>query len=427
MLENFFIHPQSLRWLRLGPLGPHMDKLADYFSENYYSRHSTREILRGIAHFSRYAMWKGISSPADLTAQITESFFKEHLPACSCERPNRGMYQKATASVQHVMDYLQRNGIIVVPEPSAPTDPISLTLQTFKKYLTEIRGVSAKTADLHIRQGYRFLADRQKSYGSLDLSKLTAKDVIDYLEKIINYRHSFDWRSTIIYCLRTFLRFLRWERIIDQDLSRVIPSVIQWKLADIPRHIPFESVQKLIDAADRSTPAGKRDRAILMLLGILGLRSSEVLGLTLDNIDWRNQSILIPSNKVRKERTLPLVAEVAEALSDYIKNGRSNYQKYRTLFLSTRAPLRPLSSGGSMVTIVRKYIHQTGIESPSKGPHLLRHSLATKLVNSNVPLKEIADILGHSSLNNTRIYSKVNLGKLKAVALPFPSLEGDGQ
>ncbi|MBC8465926.1 tyrosine-type recombinase/integrase [bacterium] len=424
MLEDYFSHPQTLRWLRLGPFGSHMNDLADQLCANGYARHTAREILRGIAHFGRYAMWLGIASPTEISEEIGNQFLKEHLPTCSCERPNIGKFSGAASAVRHVLQYLHGAKIIRFIDKIIPQDSVSEVLAAYDKYLAEIRGVSPKTIDLYMRQGSRFLMHRLTRRSDLSLSKLTSKNIIEYLAVALDYHHTLDWRRTIITSLRSFLRFLRWERIIEVDLTRSVPSIIRWKLADIPSHIPFSSVLTLINAPNRSILTGKRDRAILTLLGLLGLRASEILGLSLDHIDWHNKTILIASGKSRRARSLPLIDEVADALSDYIQASSLDHQKYRTLFLSVKAPIQPILTGGCLTGIVRKYIRMTGIDAPKQGTHLLRHSLATKLVNSSVPLKEIADILGHSCLNNTRIYTKVDLGKLKTVALPFPSLAG---
>lgn len=424
MLEDYFSEPRTIRWLRLGPFGPHMNALSNQFQMGGYGRHSARELLRGIAHFGRYAMWLGITSPTEIDENIGERFLKEHLPTCSCERPNLGKYRHGAAAVRHALDFLAGAKITKPVKKRQPQDSISIILATYERYLIDIRGVSAKTVDQHMRLTTRFLLHRLSNRHDLALSELSTNDLTDYLAVALNFHDSFDWRSVIIYCLRSFLRFLRWERIIDVDLSRNVPSVIKWKLADIPSHIPFADVQTLIDAPDRTTIIGKRDHAILTLLGRLGLRASEIIRLSLDHIDWENRTILITAGKSRRERTLPLINEAADALSDYLQVTHREHQQYRMVFLTVHAPIRPLASSGCLTSTVRKYIHRTEINAPKQGTHLLRHSLATKLVNSGVPMKEIADVLGHASLDTTRIYAKVDLSHLRHVALPFPFIAG---
>jgi site-specific recombinase XerD len=401
-----------------------MDGLAERLKSRGYARLSARDILRAAAHFSRYAMWLGVAEPSELTMELAERFLKEHLPDCCCERLNAGKYDNAAFAVQHALEYLQDAGIINGHEAELPADSISVLLLRYSDYLAKVRGLAPKSIDLNLRFTRRFLEYKLDGGDGLDLSGLDGKQVLDYFAQAVDERKSLDWRSSLVSSLRSFLRFLRWEKIIGDDLSRVVPSVIRWKLADVPRHIPFKDVRKLIEAPNISTAVGKRDRAILMLLGLLGMRGGEVAALKLDDIDWPNARLVVQANKVRKERVLPLPPEVGEALYDYIRNGRPRAGQ-REVFMRSRAPLGPISSAGSLVTIVRKYIHQTGIDAPKKGTHLLRHSLATRLVNAEVPMKDIADILGHASIETTTIYAKVDKTRLKRVALPFPKTSSE--
>jgi len=421
MLENYFISPQTLRWLRVGPLGPHMDGIAEKFREGSYSRWTARELLRGAGHFSRYAMWVGVADAADITSALAEKFLTEHIPTCSCQRPNKGTFNNDRAAVTHVFSYLKANGIITEEQPVIADDPIRTMLDAYCEHLRSIRGLAPKSIGLHNRIIGEFLEQRVETRGTLALEKLTGKDVHDYLLITMPTRKSLDWRKSLTHSMRSFLRYLRWERIVENDLARTVPAVLHWKLADVPRHIPFHDIEKLIAAPDTSTSIGKRDRAILMLLGMLGLRAGEVAALRLDDINWRLMQIRIPEGKSKRERVLPLSPEICAALYDYVKNGRPQ-TRYRELFLRTRAPLRPLAGSGSFVYIVCRYIQAAGIDAPKKGTHLLRHSLATKLVNSEVPIKDIADILGHSSVQTTMIYTKVDTHRLRNVAMPFPGM-----
>ena len=424
MLDYYFIHLQTLRKFRIGPIGPHMDDLAEKYFSQGYSKFSARELLRQIAHLSRYAMWCGIYSSAGITPELVNKFLKEHIQNCFCERKNSGIFSSAASAAMHVLSYLQEKEIIKIPE-----EPINLTrdsiagiLACYQNYLNNIRGLTHKSQGMHIRIIRRFLDYRLSVNGDLALSEITGKEVLEYVSVVTAEKYSLDWKTSVISCTRTFLRFLCWERIQDKDLSQVVPSVIKWKLADIPKHIPFDDVQKLVNAPDRNTAIGKRDRAILILLAVLGLRACEILSLNLDCILWRENKLIIPEGKPRKERMLPLTSEISESLYDYIKNGRPQI-KQRKIFIRTIAPIKAISTTGTLVNIVRKYIHQTNIDAPKKGTHLLRHSLATKLVNSGVSIKEIADIMGHESIEAARIYTKLDLTTLNDVAMPFPELE----
>jgi len=172
----------------------------------------------------------------------------------------------------------------------------------------------------------------------------------------------------------------------------------------------------LIESVDVSTPIGLRDKAVLVLIATLGLRSQEVCKLCLDDIRWRDSQIRLTRTKGGREHVLPLPQEVGEAISEYLIHGRPK-TKLPNVFLKHKAPQGPISSAGK---IVRKHLLRARITAPSYGAHLLRHSLATEMVNQGVAIKQIADVLGHQSINTTAIYTKVDTNTLAEVALPFP-------
>ena len=257
----------------------------------------------------------------------------------------------------------------------------------------------------------------------MDLSALDNNDILDYQKHVDTYGFSLDYKKTVTNCLRGFLRFLRWERILDKDLTPAVFKVIEWSLSSLPRYMSSEDVKILLQAPDRNTPAGKRDIAMLILMAYLGLRASEVVNLHISDIDFTTREILIRKTKTMRARKVPLTIEIAEILIDYIKNGREN-AKYDELFLRTKAPHTPLIAPSAPGTMIRKYLEESGLKVPKKGTHLLRHSLATHLINNGSTLKEIADLRGHINIQSTTIYAKVQVERLKNVALPFPAIRG---
>jgi site-specific recombinase XerD len=218
---------------------------------------------------------------------------------------------------------------------------------------------------------------------------------------------------------RGFLRFLHAEGLLAQDLARVVPRTTRRRLDQLPRHLPWEQVEQLIASVDLTHPSGRRDRAVLLLIATLGLRNKEVRCLTFKDVRWREGAIHLPWTKAARARILPLPKEVGEALADYVLHERPALA-VPELFLRHKAPPGPLTTSGAVAGIVRRQLARAGITSAHRGAHLLRHSLATRLVNVGVPIKEIADVLGHVSINTTAIYTKVDTTHLAAVALPFP-------
>jgi site-specific recombinase XerD len=215
---------------------------------------------------------------------------------------------------------------------------------------------------------------------------------------------------------------LKWEGVITADLDAAVPHITRWRLDSIPKHLPWEDVEKIIDLAGREHADGKRDRAMLLLIARCGLRAHDVRTLELRHIWWRRGEILLPETKGRKERVLPIPKEVGHALADYVLHGRPQV-KLAQVFVRHRAPYGPLTSSAAVAGVVRKYMKRAGIREYHRGAHVLRHSLATRMVNAGVPIKSIADVLGHASIDTTAIYTKVDIAHLASVALPMPEVQ----
>ena len=174
-------------------------------------------------------------------------------------------------------------------------------------------------------------------------------------------------------------------------------------------------------SVDLSTKAGPQHYAILQLLTTYGLRAGEIAQLRLDNIDWRKETIHIAPGKTGKDLWLPLTAGVGKAILRYLKDRRPP-SKYREIFLLTCAPWTPLKSG-NIGYVVNRHIKLAGLNLPRGGPHLLRHSFATRLVRAGASLKEIGDLLGHRDPESTHTYTKTATERLREVALEMPEID----
>jgi integrase/recombinase XerD len=227
-------------------------------------------------------------------------------------------------------------------------------------------------------------------------------------------------RSSATSYVRTFLRFLHWAGLNGQDLARFVPRTPCWRLAHLPPRLAWEDIQRAIDAIDATTPSGMRDRALMLVLATTGLRNKEVRALELQDIRWRTAEVLVRRTKGKRDRVVPLLNDAGAALANYILHARPKVVSPR-VFLSYAPPARPFKFPASISRIVRSRLERSGIElSGAAGAHLLRHSLATQLVRRRRPINEVADLLGHRSIDTTAIYVKVALPQLADVALPFP-------
>ncbi len=218
--------------------------------------------------------------------------------------------------------------------------------------------------------------------------------------------------------LRSFLQYGRYCGDIVIDLHTCVPTVANWSMAGIPRSISPTQVHQLLDGCDRQSATGRRDYAMLLLISRLGLRASEVVNLTLDDLDWTEGAIDIRGPAQRVDR-LPLPADVGAALVDYLRHARPDCAS-RNVFLRSRAPRRALLGPSAVSCIVLRALRRAGIDSPTKGAHLLRHSLATQMLGGGASLGEIAEILRHRNPQTTMIYAKVDLVSLHTLALAWP-------
>lgn len=424
MLTNYFINPRTIYQMRLGPIGSFMDEISAEIGKNRYSKWTARSLLRGISHFSKYMLWLKVEKLDGLTMNHINDFLKNHLPVCNCERPNTYDFSSERSAMDYLRRFLLRKGIIAEETAVFSPDSIEGVLLRYKEYLTKICALSEKSIYVHELAIRRVLNIRLRLNGNqLQLEKIKAKDVLDTLHVLLALNASMDWKSNITSCTRVFLRFLFWEQIIPEDLGHIVPSVIKWKLQDFPKAINAKQIEALLATPDRSTPTGIRDYSVLILLVTLGVRASEIVALTLDDIHWQRRMLTVPACKSHKKREMPLSDVALDALSDYIYNVRPKCES-RCVFLRLKAPIRGFASSSAVTTLVRDNIIKSGIQTPGpKGPHILRHSFATILVNKGVALKEIADLLGHSALNTTKIYTKVDLSSLRKLVTPFPNIK----
>jgi site-specific recombinase XerD len=218
--------------------------------------------------------------------------------------------------------------------------------------------------------------------------------------------------------LRSFLRYARYRGEVTVDLAAAVPVVANWSMTSLPRAIAADQVRQLLASINRRTAIGRRDYAILLLLARLGLRSSEVVFLELDDIDWKVGQLSV-RGKGGQRTELPLSAEVGRAIAEYLRRGRPAGVS-RRVFLRAKAPIRGFRGASGVGSIVRHALKRAGINAPTHGAHQFRHGLATEMLRQGASLSEIGDVLGHRHPQTTSIYTKVDLSALRPLALPWP-------
>lgn len=217
--------------------------------------------------------------------------------------------------------------------------------------------------------------------------------------------------------LRSFCRFLCVSGYHPQDLSPALPPISGHHREDLPTYLSPQQLKALLSVFDRRTLLGKRDHAVVLCLARLGMRAGEVATLSLEDVDWHQGSLRLAAPKGRRQRQLPLSAEVGQALVSYLRQARPQGPA-RWLFRTADGQRR--LTVGWLSRRVGSALARAGLKTPGNRAHLLRRTFATHLVQQGASLKAVADLLGHASLSTTQVYAKVNLPMLRGVAQPWP-------
>ena len=214
--------------------------------------------------------------------------------------------------------------------------------------------------------------------------------------------------------IRVFLRFLSDEGIIPADYSTVVPHAS--KPYAIPSVYSIEEIKKIETVIDRTTLLGLRDYAMILLASRLGLRSGDIVLLEYKDIDFDNDEINIIQQKTRKKLHLPLISDVRVALQEYLE-ARASFKDER-IFLNVYAPYHPVTTS-TMRYSIKKYMALATIDVGTRkhGPHSLRSSLASSMVNDEIPYETVRKVLGHSSNNAIKHYARIDVEKLRLYSL----------
>jgi site-specific recombinase XerD len=384
-----------------------VDRLAQFerlLTEQGYPQESTRRHLRLVADFSVWLKARKIS-----LKQVTSSSVQRYL-CC------RARYRERRAGNAHAlrrfMELLQRDGLIKRDTPVAQT-PVEQLVSDYSSYLHQERGLAAPTISKYTWAARLFLMKQQGATGK-DLSGLSAQRIIRFIQSLPHDTQA----QRVATGLRSFLRFACYRGYTQLDLAAAVPRVAGWSMTSIPKAIAPEHARRVLASCDRRRAVGRRDYAMLMLVARLGLRAGEVASLTLDDIDWHAGTLTI-HGKGAQESPLPLLAPVGEAIAAYLTRGRPGCQS-RRVFLRMHAPIRGFKTEKPVSTAVERALARAAVDSPHRGAHQFRHALASHMLRHGSSFAEIGEILRHKHPDTTRIYAKVDLTSLRALAPPWP-------
>lgn len=290
--------------------------------------------------------------------------------------------------------------------------------EEIEKYITWIgdeKGLAETTA--YARRSELSGFGKYLEEKSILLSDLRAIDIDEYINERFHTRHLGRYAiHRLLGSIKDFIKFSALQGWCKRGICETISFPRMYEHASIPSYIPSKTLQSLVAKAERiDSRTTKRNYAILLLLVIYGFRRSEVANIMFNDIDWENEKIRITHAKTFVTNEFPLVHSVGNAIIDYLKNERNNKSRCEYIFINSRPPYNRMGPG-SITNMVRNLLLEENVKLKHYGPHALRHSFATRMINSDKSMKEVADMLGHQKIDNTCIYAKVDVKSLHSVS-----------
>ena len=414
MMTIFTVTPHLSARLSQKPLNAIVPRYESLLSEQGYTASSSESHLCLLANLNEWLARRHLQA-ADLTERTVDRYLHYRHLRFHTLRDDRSILRK-------IIRLLQDEGLLKKEPPPSHDNPHKRVEDDYDRYLVEERGLAMSTRVNYLGFIQRFLFSR---FGDKRprFSVVRARDIIAFVQNEAPRYNSPKRAGLMISALRSFLRYLRLRGFVATDLAACVPAIATWQFSSLPRFIPMRQVRQVLHACDRRTAHGRRDYAVLLLLARLGLRACEVVGLALDDINWRIGEITI-RGKANRSTRLPLPPDVGDALAAYLKKGRPPCAS-RRVFLCLRAPRRAFANSEAISTIVARRFKIAGIDAPYTGAHVFRHSLATYMLHEGASFAEIGHLLRHRSFDTTALYAKVDLQALLPLAQRWP--EGGGQ
>jgi len=409
MLDTHLAPHATCRRLRAGPAADHIDDFADWLHRRGYRPKVLRNRLRSFAAWTDWLELNG----------MTSTDYVEGLRACESyigmrhrARYQRGPNKESLTVARLFIRFLQERSLL--QHPSAPLSPSDTwpPLREFRSWMRQHRGVTEST--LRVYDGS--LAELQAKLGT-DPAAYTAESVRRFVLERAK-RHGTSYAKLTASAVRTFLQFLAATGRCRAGLAHAIPAFASWNNTSMPRFLIPEDLERVV-ASCMEDKIGLRDKAILLLLARLGLRAGDVARLKIKDIDWRNGTLVV-CGKGRRHERLPMSQEVGDAIRGYLERGRpsSGIQEVFTRALAPPGSLVPQAISAT----VRRALRRAGVEAPTQGAHLLRHSAATSMLRQGASLAGIGAVLRHRSPQTTAHYAKVDMALLSEVAQPWPGV-----
>ena len=417
LIRRLFKSPSVRQRMAANYLGITLSGFVSDLHARGYTPGGIRLHVLVVEHFGQWLKNRQVPLHHLSTLHVTE-FLGSHLPQCRCPRPAPKVQPDCRASLRRFVEFLRGQGRIKeLAAKTTPEGPVDRLMAVYDGHLDRVCGLSAETRRRRQLLARQFLRWRF-GHRQPRLDGLRAKQISSFVFSRARELGPTGIRALVVH-LRSFLRFLEFSGRVQPALSGAVPQPVPPLPPPPPHTLEPKQWRKFLSSFDRSTPAGRRGYAIVLCLAQLALRGQEVVGLTLDDLDWRAMTVRLRQTKQQRERLLPLPDAVAKAIVSYLKHGRPPTPS-RALFVRHLAPVGQPLSAQFVRGLVRRAFARCRIKA--SGSYILRHTWATWAHRRGAGLKLIADVLGHRSLQSTQRYAHVNLEELRQVALPWPKI-----
>ncbi|MCG6534282.1 MAG: site-specific integrase [Syntrophales bacterium LBB04] len=407
MLEGLFKYPAAVARHRCAPLFEERDRYLTHCAQQGYAHNTLLRIAREL--FQIVHLLKIPSGSAVTVEQIRRAAERWARRQCGRGRAHFLAWSRKLF-IGVATDWLRCIGRLDEPPEEPP--PFEGVIEAFSRWMNEERGLSPVTAHNYCWHLKKFLEWYEAQ--NRPLVSMATSDVDAFLGSRAAQRWCRVSIASSAKALKAFFSYAGQRGWCDPRIASAIQKPRLFSQETLPSGPGWEDVERLISSVASDQPRDIRNRALLLLFALYGLRSSEVARLRLGDIDWENSRLSVYRPKQRRTQTYPLIAMVGHAIIRYVRTVRPQ-SSHREVFLTLTAPQRPLSASG-LSSMVSQCMVDAAIETRHKGPHALRHACAMRLVSKGLSLKEIGDHLGHRSTSATRIYAKVNLAQLRVVA-----------
>jgi site-specific recombinase XerD len=413
LINSLFTRVDVIARFNESPLHFYLSDLAQKLDRQGYSRDVIRRHLCAGEKFGRWLTANKLT-PSDVNEPLAKRYVAEQWPhRADCGRQE----MKAHAGLMHLVRILRERRVILDASVELSHSPAHTWLCGFEKYLVQVAGAKEGTCKRYMPIARRFI-EQTFGDGTLQWGTVTADHVTAFVTKEAATKRGFGRRAAPV-AIRAVIRFLVSSGDIRVGLDAAIPTMRSWKHAALPRHISHDLLDRVLADCRDSKPSNHRNLAIVLLLARLGIRADEVIKIQMEDIDWRNARICIRPGKNHTERVLPLLQEIGDALAQYLSEARPHSDS-RRVFLSHRPPFHPLAGSSAISVMAKRALLGNGFkQSRLTGSHNFRHTVASTMVSNGATFKDVADVLGHHSIETTGIYAKLDLKSLATVALPW--------